>query len=293
MTGLQRIAVLLEQELRCRMDQSGLMYRLFFRVKTERSIRHKMTIKGDAYRAGKMLMQDIIGFRIVLYFQDDVDIVSLFLSRNGLVRKSVDEPDTFTFRPQRLNLTLAIPEEQVEAFRAELPEEYAPYIGSTYEVQIRTIFSEGWHEVEHDLRYKCKEDWEGYETYSRVLNGLIGTLETAEWSMKSLFADLADKNFKMGNYRAMFRNKLHLRLRNDDFSPQVTDFLERHPEVAKVVLEMDRVMLVFALMNRERPLPLTFDNLLFLINRFELLNPELRELEDEAFREQFGELTAD
>ena len=157
--NLTQIAQQLENELRERLNKSGLMFRLFSRVKTQRSIIHKMGIKGEAYRNGTLLMQDIIGFRVVLYFQDDVDIVALFLSSNGLVRKSIDEPDSSTFRPQRLNLTLSIPESLVDDFRHELPEEFAPYIGSTYEVQIRTIFSEGWHEVEHDLRYKCKEDW--------------------------------------------------------------------------------------------------------------------------------------
>lgn len=291
MKTIQEIAELLKQDLQRRMEQSGLMFRLFARVKTRRSILHKMGIKGEAYRAGKMMMQDIIGFRIVLYFQDDVDIVSLFLSRKGLVRKSVDEPDTYTFRPQRLNLTLSIPEEYVADFRSGLPQEYAPYIGSTYEVQIRTIFSEGWHEVEHDLRYKCKDDWEGYETYSRTLNGLLGTLETAEWTMKSLFADLAAKNCLMGNYRAMFRNKFHLRLANDDFSPEVTDFLQQHPELPQEILGMDRMMLVFTLLNHRRPLPLTFDHVLFLVNRVELMHPELKALEPVGFAEWFTDVS--
>ena len=139
--NLTQIAQQLENELRERLNKSGLMFRLFSRVKTQRSIIHKMGIKGEAYRNGTLLMQDIIGFRVVLYFQDDVDIVALFLSSNGLVRKSIDEPDSSTFRPQRLNLTLSIPESLVDDFRHELPEEFAPYIGSTYEVQIRTIFS--------------------------------------------------------------------------------------------------------------------------------------------------------
>ncbi|MBK7959276.1 MAG: hypothetical protein IPK03_14995 [Bacteroidetes bacterium] len=27
-------------------------------------------------------------------------------------------------------------------------------VDSTFEVQLRTILSEGWHEIDHDLRYK-------------------------------------------------------------------------------------------------------------------------------------------
>ena len=74
--NLTQIAQQLENELRERLNKSGLMFRLFSRVKTQRSIIHKMGIKGEAYRNGTLLMQDIIGFRVVLYFQDDVDIVA-------------------------------------------------------------------------------------------------------------------------------------------------------------------------------------------------------------------------
>lgn len=290
--NLTQIAQQLENELRERLDKSGLMFRLFSRVKTQRSIIHKMGIKGEAYRNGTLLMQDIIGFRVVLYFQDDIDIVALFLSSNGLVRKSIDEPDSSTFRPQRLNLTLSIPESLVDDFRHELPEEFAPYIGSTYEVQIRTIFSEGWHEVEHDLRYKCKEDWKDCEPYSRTLNGLIATLETAEWTMKSLFHEMATKNYLFGNYRAMLRNKMRLRLTNDDFSPAVTEFLQQHPDIAEAVLKTDRMIFVFTLLHHRQHLPLTFDHVLFLMNRIEFLHPELKMLETPETRQIMDEFLA-
>ncbi len=56
-------------------------------------------------------------------------------------------------------------------------------IDSTFELQIRSILSEGWHEVEHDLRYKAKQDWIGNDVESRKLNGIYATLETSEWTM--------------------------------------------------------------------------------------------------------------
>ena len=108
--------------------------------------------------------------------------------------------------------------EMTEEFSAALPEQFRDCIEPTYEIQIRTVFSEGWHEVEHDLRYKCKEDWEGCEPYSRALNGVIATLETAEWNMKSLFADMARLNFIHSNYTAMLRNKFHLKFKAETLS---------------------------------------------------------------------------
>ena len=178
--AFESITESIREELAQALNRCGLMYRMFYRVKTLSSIQHKMAFKGDKYKSGESKMQDIIGFRIVLYFPDDVDLVSLYFSCKDVVKRSVDVPDPSTFRPQRLNLTLNIPEQFVELFKKKLPAEYAPYIDPTYEIQIRTVFSEGWHEVEHDFRYKCKEDWVGYEFYSRTLNGVIATLENAE-----------------------------------------------------------------------------------------------------------------
>ena len=276
---LDGIAQRLESLLATQLNNCGLMFRLFSRVKTTSSLAHKMRIKGEKYRSGKSLIQDMIGLRIVAYFQDDVEALATYFSYGEAVGSSIDELDSSTFCPQRLNLTCPIPEAFVSDFRQALPAEYAPYIDNTYEIQIRTVFSEGWHEVEHDLRYKCKADWEQCEPYSRVLNGLIATLETAEWNMKMLFDQMAHTNMQTKNYRAMLRNKMHLRLQGEDFSEEVSDFLRQHPEVAEQVLKADRLVILLALLNHTKSISLTYDMLLFLINRIEQISEELQALE--------------
>ena len=276
---LDGIAQRLESLLATQLNNCGLMFRLFSRVKTTSSLAHKMRIKGEKYRLGKSLIQDMIGLRIVAYFQDDVEALATYFSYGEAVGSSIDELNSSTFCPQRLNLTCPIPEALVSDFRQALPAEYAPYIDNTYEIQIRTVFSEGWHEVEHDLRYKCKADWEQCEPYSRVLNGLIATLETAEWNMKMLFDQMAHTNMQTRNYRAMLRNKMHLRLQGEDFSEEVSDFLRQHPEVAEQVLKADRLVILLALLNHTKSIPLTYDMLLFLINRIEQISKELQALE--------------
>ena len=276
---LDGIAQRLESLLATQLNNCGLMFRLFSRVKTTSSLAHKMRIKGEKYRLGKSLIQDMIGLRIVAYFQDDVEALATYFSYGEAVGSSIDELNSSTFCPQRLNLTCPIPEAFVSDFRQALPAEYAPYIDNTYEIQIRTVFSEGWHEVEHDLRYKCKADWEQCEPYSRVLNGLIATLETAEWNMKMLFDQMAHTNMQTRNYRAMLRNKMHLRLQGEDFSEAVSDFLCQHPEVAERVLKTDRLVILLALLNHTKSIPLTYDMLLFLINRIEQISEELQALE--------------
>ena len=281
---LQTITNKLESQIYQHLNQCGLMFRLFSRVKTISSLHHKMQIKGDNYRSGKSLIQDMLGIRIVLYFQDDVDALAFFYSCGEVVNSSIDEFDTSTFRPQRLNLTCNLPAEFVDEFRQSLPEEFAPYIDNTYEMQIRTIFSEGWHEVEHDLRYKCKEDWEGCESYSRILNGVIATLETAEWNMKALFDQMARINFQNKNYRAMLRNKMHLRIKGVGLSENINKYLLNNPHVAESILNTDRFVIILTLLNHQNAIELTYDTLLFLINRIEMNNPELRNMESENTR---------
>ena len=166
-----------------------------------------------------------------------------------------------------------------------MPQEYADVIDSTYEIQIRTIFSEGWHEVEHDLRYKCKEDWVGYESQSRVLNGVIATLETAEWSMTSLFQSMAHENLIRGNYSSLLRNKMRIRLKSENFSQPVADYLSLHPDVMRRFVDSDRMVILLTLIIHDRQLPLTYDNVLFLVNRLELGDSGLQALEDPQTQE--------
>lgn len=276
--NLRQIAAKLTTDISEQLSRSGIMFRIFSRVKTENSIRHKLEVK---YAAKKSKLQDMIGIRIVTYFQDDVDVLALYYSVGDVVKKAIDEFDSSTFRPQRLNITSRIPAEMKEDFMAALPEEFRDCIDPTYEIQIRTVFSEGWHEVEHDLRYKCKEDWEGCESYSRALNGIIATLETAEWNMKAIFADMARQNFRHSNYTAMLRNKFHLRFKSEGLSESMEAYLNANRQLAEAVLNVDRLIVVYTLLTHKADFDLTFDNLVFLINRIEMMDAELMAAEPE------------
>ena len=286
MATLEEIKDRILNDLSRRMTQSGIMFRIFGRAKSLRSLEHKMQIKGDKYRAGAKI-QDMIGLRIVLYFSEDVEAMEMFLCNGDLVDRSVDNLDVSTFRPQRLNLVKKIPEEYLEDFKAALPKEYAPYLDDTLEIQIRTVFSEGWHEVEHDLRYKCKEDWEGCDSFSRQLNGVIATLETAQWSMGAIFHEMAQKNLINGNYHAMLRNKLLLRFADDDLSDELKAYLDAHEDIARQLYQTDRMVFLMALLNHENPIPLYYDNAVFLINRIDIMDDGIKKLETEAFRKAF------
>ncbi|MCF0168609.1 MAG: GTP pyrophosphokinase, partial [Bacteroidales bacterium] len=227
---LEEIAKQIECRYQEQLNRCGLMCRLFSRAKTVASIEHKLFDENSTYLKGTSKIQDIIGIRIVVYFSDDVEVAELLVNNHHVVKRAIDAPDSCTFRPQRLNITCNMSPEFVKDFRAGLPEKYAQYIDDTYEVQVRTIFSEGWHEVEHDLRYKCKETWVGYENYSRTLNGVIASLENAEWSMQSIFRSMAQDNFNRGDFSSMLRNKLRIRLKGNNLSPELETYLKKTPD---------------------------------------------------------------
>ena len=281
-SALKKISLKLTSDISESLSRSGIMFRIFSRVKAENSIRRKFQVK---YANKKSKLQDMIGIRIVAYFQDDVDALALYYSVGDVVKKAIDEFDTSTFRPQRLNITSRIPAEMVDDFIAALPEEYRDRIDTTYEIQIRTVFSEGWHEVEHDLRYKCKEDWDGCEPYSRALNGIIATLETAEWNMKSIFADMARHNFSHSNYTAMLRNKFHLSFKSSGLSDQLEKYLKDNRNISESVLNADRLIVVYTLLTHKADFNLTYDNLLFLINRIEMMDFDLMAMEPEETKQ--------
>ncbi|MBR4845514.1 MAG: hypothetical protein IKU98_03745, partial [Bacteroidaceae bacterium] len=70
----------------------------------------------------------------------------------------------------------------------------------------------------------------------------------------------------------------------DGFSSSVNQFLLEHPQVAESILNTDRFVILLTLLNHKKPLELTYDTLLFSINRIEIHNSELSTLEPEETR---------
>ena len=71
-----RVPAVVEQDLKRiisdRLEQCGMYYRVFSRIKTAGSMAHKFETKE--YGEGRKKLQDLVGVRVNLYFDDDVDI---------------------------------------------------------------------------------------------------------------------------------------------------------------------------------------------------------------------------
>lgn len=268
------------------LDKCGLYYRIFARRKSDDSTTKKMATKPYCRETG-YLMQDYIGVRVALYFHDDIIICKEIISKFfNVVGESITNHDSKTFSPVILNLVCKIPEDMLGLIDPELWEIY-PF-DKTFEIQIRTIFSEGWHEIDHDIRYKCKEDWAQHQDLDRNLNGILATLETCDWSIVALINDLAYREYKSNRWPEMLKNKLRIHLLDGSLSTTISLLLDEDNGLAKSIYRFDRQELLVYLAGLKTTLPLTANNMVYLINYLFIHNVEIEKTTPVAFYSILG-----
>lgn len=250
----QLIDVVKDSVARC-----GIYFRIFGRIKSFDSLKSKTQIK--TYNSEHKL-QDLFGIRIAVYFKDDIDICEKIIR----TKFSVDEKNTHIdkvgdteFKPTVMNIICKLPEDICSLLPKEL---FSTIIDKTFEIQIRTIFSEGWHEVEHDLRYKCKGEWTEDPEDSRTLNGIYATLVTCDWAIMHLFEERAYNKYRKEEWVSMLKNKFRIKFTNNSINNQEftrTSFMKK-------VYKLDRNQVVLEFLTIK--FPCTLDNFLYFINEY-------------------------
>ncbi len=252
------------EKISTKLSDVGLMFRIFSRVKNQPSLEKKLSADKEYGKSKKL--QDLVGVRVVLYFNDDIEIVREILSEEFTERKddaSIDKNKKEEFKATRFNIVYELGNELT--YQSALGE-HAHKIDNTFELQIRTIFSEGWHEVEHDLRYKCQDDWKGFDNQSRRLNGVYATLETSEWTMIKIFDELAYSHYKNRDWSAMLRQKFRLRFIDEFISQDLENIFASDNELAKRFFRLDRTNLIREMSNRGFFFPMRLQNLIYFAN---------------------------
>jgi len=266
--SLELIEKKLKDKLVNELVRTGLLFRLFSRVKEETSIKEKFSRKKYSIESGEKLMQDLIGFRITTYFHDDLKIIiDLCQKLFHKVELIYDEPDAEVFKPLRKNMICKMPKEVDEIYQ-DIKKTNSEFnlIDNTFEIQFRTTLSEGWHEVDHLMRYKCKPDWLTLTEESRMLNGIYATLETNDQTLKALFDDISYHHYKARRWEAMLRNKLRLRFNLQNLDSEITSYLDDNPEIGKRLFKLNRHKLITEYINSPLSFPTTFDNWMYFIN---------------------------
>lgn len=285
--GLEIVEKRLKEKLVNELTRTGLLFRLFSRVKEQLSIEEKFTRK--TYSPDSELMQDLVGFRITTYFNDDVKIaVDLCEKIFDKVELVYDEPSSEVFKPLRKNMICRMPEYETRIFEEMKPNNpQFELIDNTFEIQFRTTLSEGWHEVDHLMRYKCKPDWEPLTAEGRMLNGIYATLETNDQALKALFDDISYQHYKSKKWEAMLRNKLRLRFLLKSLDAEIIDYLNANPEVGKKIFKLNRNKILKTYIDSTLAFPATFDNWMYFINHCFLRNEFITSKTQPILKDEF------
>ncbi|MHA7270790.1 GTP pyrophosphokinase [Arthrobacter sp. HLT1-20] len=166
-----------------RLHDDGLNHHdVQFRVKSADSATEKLSRRDKAgglkYPGGLEKLDDLIGVRVILFVESDIDAVAIALTSQFICHD--DEDKTAMMRKNGgigyagRHLTLEVPADNPPTACAEYP-------GQRFEVQIRTVLQHAWAEFEHDIRFKGS-------------SGANAEISRA-FTMASTLIELADQQF--------------------------------------------------------------------------------------------------
>lgn len=215
------ISKIVVEKLNAFIQQSGLLVNsISARIKTSQSLAGKLERKGSKYRS-LLDITDILGARVVTYFNDEVDVVADLVTKNFEIdwENSVDkrkllDPDRFGYLS--LHYICKIPESMYKD--PERPEinQYR------FEIQLRSALQDVWATIFHDTGYKS--DFDVPRDYVRSMNRLAGLLEVADNEFKNIRDGL--KSYREKIHKAIFEKRYsEVQLDADSFK----SYLETKP----------------------------------------------------------------
>lgn len=235
----------------------GLYFRIFSRVKSTESIAAKLKRGKYGTPDNPKKMQDLIGLRVVLYYYDDLSICrNIMESTFQMIDKwSKNSFNSDEFRATKINGVFRYPAEYFKLYKKPL---WTLPIDTTFEIQFRTVFFEGWHEIEHDMRYKSllsdDQFWKGSEELSRMLNCILANLELSDWSLVQLFEQLSYNHYKMGNWELMLKSKFRIKMDDTEkLHPDILAIFDDNKKIAKQFYKCSRRKLIRSLLTLDHP----------------------------------------
>ncbi|MDP8221228.1 MAG: hypothetical protein P9X26_07770 [Candidatus Stygibacter frigidus] len=144
------------------------------RVKSKLSLQNKILDKHKYSSLDKIT--DIVGCRIITYFEDEVDTISDIIYKEFVVDadNSIDKRKIEFDRFGYLSLHFVV---ELNKTRLRLTE-YKKFKGLKLEIQIRSILQHSWAEIEHDIGYKGK--YSIPDIVKRRFSRIAALLETAD-----------------------------------------------------------------------------------------------------------------
>lgn len=146
------------------------------RVKGRDSLSEKLARKRKSYNELKEVT-DLVGLRVVTYFEDDVDKVAeliknefTLVQEHCIDKRMALEPDRFGYLS--LHYVCGLTEDRKRL------RENGIFQSEIFEIQIRSLLQHAWAEIEHDLGYK--REFSIPNEIKRQLFRVAGLLEIAD-----------------------------------------------------------------------------------------------------------------
>lgn len=168
-------------------DKSIPTHQISVRVKEYDSLAKKLDKKAGKYLTLNEVT-DIVGIRIIVYLENEVDFVAAVIDKEFIIDKenSIDKRkskvDSFGYKS--LHYVVSLNEQ-----RCKLTE-YKRFKDLKAEIQIRSVLQHAWAEIEHDLGYKGANEIP--EQHKRTFHRIAAQLETADLEFVRLKKDLDD-----------------------------------------------------------------------------------------------------
>ncbi len=190
---------ILESRISKKLRKAGIYFHCFRRIKTKESLAHKYTIKnyGESNK-----IQDYVGLKFVFYFVEDMEIAREILDdcydipdscKGKGLNWSISEQKENEFSPTKINGVFKIPSDVLS--EEEMSSWDACFVDHTFEVQLKTMLFQSWHEIEHDLKYKHRTLWDGFPEMERKLNSVLAALELCDDSVINILEKLSYLNY--------------------------------------------------------------------------------------------------
>lgn len=125
-------------------------------------------------------IQDLIGVRVVVFYKQDVDIVSTIVQKyfTRIEKRDIVPDSESSFGYVGQHFILSVPADVIDdnADTSKLPK--------FFELQIKTLFQHAWSEANHDLAYKPENELSSHQ------QRLIAFTAAQAWGADHHFAQL-------------------------------------------------------------------------------------------------------
>jgi ppGpp synthetase/RelA/SpoT-type nucleotidyltranferase len=153
---LMKIAQVLQEHIGSLLDGVPHVDRITERAKDPERFAEKASRTDDngelKYRKPLTEVQDQLGARVIVFYQDDVTVVSALIARyfQPIEERELVPESQWAFGYFGQHFVLPLPRDVVSA-SIDLRE-----VPGFFELQIKTLFQHAWSEANHDLGYKSR-----------------------------------------------------------------------------------------------------------------------------------------